>query len=89
METFNYLGRILDLSDDNWATVFQNACKARQVGSQIGKLLRRDEKDPQLSEIFYKAVVQTVLLFGADTWVLLPERSRNMKVVSVPLYIFM
>ena len=33
--------------------------------------------------MFYQAVVQSVLLFGADTWVLLPEMSRNLEGVRV------
>ena len=31
-----------------------------------------------VSAMFYPAVVQTVLLFGAETWVLLEDISRNM-----------
>ena len=35
--------------------------------------------------MFYRAVVQAVLLFGAETWVLLAEISRNMEEVHVGL----
>ena len=35
VETFKYLGRILNQSDDNWAAVRHNACKARRVGSRL------------------------------------------------------
>ena len=83
METFNYLGRILDRSDNNWPAVYLNVSKARQIWSQIGKLLRREGLDPRVSEMFYQAVVQVLLLFGAKTWFFLAEMSRNLKGVHM------
>ena len=35
--------------------------------------------EPRVSAIFYRAVVQKVLLFGAETWVLLEEMSWNLE----------
>ena len=37
----NYIGRLLDRSDDNFPAVLQNIRKARQVWGRLGKLLRR------------------------------------------------
>ena len=37
---------------------------------RLGKLLRRKGADPILLEMFYFVVVQVVLLFGVETWVL-------------------
>ena len=37
---------------------------------RLGKLLRREGADTILPEKFYRAVVQAMLLFGAETWVL-------------------
>ena len=37
---------------------------------RLGELPMREEADPILSEKFYMAVVQAVLLLGAKTWVL-------------------
>ena len=36
-----------------------------------------------MSEIIYWAVVQAILLFGAETWVLLAAMSRNLEGVHV------
>ena len=36
----------------------------------LGKLLCREGAEPAVSEKFYRSVVQAVLFFGADTWVL-------------------
>ena len=63
MENFKYLGRMLYRSDNIWPAVFWNVGKA----GHLGKLLCREGADPQVSEMFYREVVQAVLLFGAET----------------------
>ena len=50
---------------------------------RIGKLLRREGEDPRVSEIFYQAVMQAVLLFGAENWVLLVAMYRNLELVHM------
>ena len=40
---------------------------ARLVWGRLGELLRREGADPKVAEIFYRAVIQAVLLFGAET----------------------
>ena len=83
METFKNIGRILNRSDDKWPAVRRNVGKAHRVWSRLGKLLRREGADPQISEMFYLAVLQAVLLFGAETWVLLTEMSRKLEGLHV------
>ena len=46
VETFKYLGRILDLLDDDWLEVLWNVKKARRVWNWLGKLLRREGAEP-------------------------------------------
>ena len=41
VETFKYLGRILDRSDNDWPAVLCNIGKAHRVCKRMGKLLRR------------------------------------------------
>ena len=62
---FKYLGRMLDQSYGNWPEVLRNIRKVHQVWGRIGKLLRREGVEPSVSETFYHAVGQEVLLFGA------------------------
>ena len=50
--------------------------KARKSWGQLYWILSREEADPKVSGSFYKAVVQAVLLFGAETWVLDPRMER-------------
>ena len=38
--------------------------------------MRREGATPRISGSFFKAVVQRVLLFGAETWVVTPKMER-------------
>ena len=40
-------------------------------GLQSCRILTRDGATPMVSGMFYKAVVQSILLFGLETWVLI------------------
>ena len=83
LDTLKYLGRMLDRSDDNWPAVRRNFGKAPQVWIRIRKLLRRERENPRVSEMFYRILVQAVLPFGAETWVLLAAMSHNIEEVHV------
>ena len=63
--------------------VLWNVGKARRVWNRLRKLLRREGAEPRVSAMFYRLVVHTVLLFGADTWVFSEAVSRNMEGVHV------
>ena len=39
----------------------------------MSSILGREGADPRKSKNFYKAVVQTILLFGAEYWVMYPR----------------
>ena len=65
MGSFKYLEILLDRSDKDCPAVLHKISKARQVWGRLGKLLWREGADPTVSEKFYRAVVQAVLLFGA------------------------
>ena len=83
VDTFKYLGGILDRYDNDCLAVLRNVGKARRVWNQLGKLLRREGEEPQVFAIFYRVVVQSVLLFGEETWVLSEARSRKLEGVHV------
>ena len=48
-------------------------------------MLRRELADPIVSEKFYRTVVQVVLLFWSETWVLTSSMVQNLKGVLVGL----
>jgi hypothetical protein len=60
---FIYLGRMLSSSDEDWPDVNKNLVKARRKWDLISHVQRREGADPRITEMFYKAVVMTVLLF--------------------------
>ena len=63
---------MLSAADDYQPAVVQNLAKARTVWRKISIILSREEASPRVSGFFFKAIVQSVLLFGADTWVVTP-----------------
>ena len=85
VEVFKYIGRILERSDNDCTAVLRNISRARQVWGRLGKLLQREGSEPSVLEKFYCAVVQAVLLFGADTWVLLAPIMQRLEQAHVGL----
>ena len=77
------LGRVLHMLDKDWSSVLCNIRRARQVWGSLGKLLRSEEVDLIVSAKFYRAVVQAVLLFGAETWFLTAEMLQKIEGVHV------
>ena len=67
---FRYLGRVMTNTDDDWRAVAGNLRKARVTWGRLARILGREGADPKVSRKFYIAVIQQVLLFGAETWVL-------------------
>ena len=66
---FRYLGRILTERDSDWPALRRNLSRARQRWGRISRLLAREGATPTVSGNFYKAIVQSVLLYGSETWV--------------------
>jgi hypothetical protein len=67
VRAFLYLGRKLSSSDDDWLDVIKNLAKARQRWARISRVLTREGATPRVSAMFYKVVIQTVLLYGSET----------------------
>ena len=75
---FKYLGRIMTAGDDDWPAVAGNLVRARNSWKRLTRILSREGADKRISGTFLKAVVQQVLLFGEETWVLTPRMERAM-----------
>ena len=70
VDVLKYLGRLLERSDDGCPEVLRKNRKVRQVWGCQWKFMRRKGADTFISEKLYCTVVQAVLLFGMETWVL-------------------
>jgi len=66
---FRYLGRILDETDDDSYALQRQLAWARTKWGRIALVLRSQGVKPRAMGYFYKAVVQTILLYGSETWV--------------------
>ena len=75
---FKYLGRVLLAADYYWPAVIRNLMKARVVWRGMTQILSREGARPRVSIFFLEAVVQLVLLFGAEPWVVTPRMGRFM-----------
>ena len=73
---FTYMGRVMTAGDDNWPAVAGSLAKARKSWGRMQGILRRECATTRISGNFFKAVVQQVLLFGAETWVVTPNMER-------------
>ena len=74
--SFKYLGRILTAGDNDWPAVAGNLGKERKRWGLLHLILSREGANQRVSGNFFKTVVQQVLLFGAETWVVTPRMER-------------
>ena len=79
MVQFKYLGLPLDKTDDYWPAVRQNVKRARRVWGRLGKMLQREGAEIKVSEILYRAVLQALLLFGSESWVMLKTAEKTVE----------
>ena len=75
---FNYLGRVVTAGDENWPEVTVKLQKARKSWGRMLRIFIREGADPKVSGLFFKAVVQAVLLLGEEMWVLTPRMERSL-----------
>ena len=68
VETFKYLGRLLSMDDNDGPAVRANLLKAQKSWARISRVLREESVPPRVAGMFYKAVVQAVLLYGRESW---------------------
>ena len=62
--------------NDYWPEVVRNLAQAKTVCSRMLRILSREGATPQVSSFFFKAVIQVVPLFGAETWVVTPRMGK-------------
>ena len=74
--SFLYFGRVILASDDDWLAVVHNLRWAQQKWARLSRVLSREVAGARTLGIIYVAVVQVVLLYGLDMWVLTPRIGR-------------
>ena len=64
---------MLDYDDNDSQAVRGNLKKARGVWARLSRTMRAENASPRVCGVFYKATVQSILLFGSETWNLSPQ----------------
>ena len=62
--------------DDDWPAVAGNLKKARRSWGRLSRILTREGATARISGMFFKSVIQQILLFGAETWVVTPRMEK-------------
>ena len=76
---FKYLGRVLADNDDDTKCIEGNIRKARARWNCIANILKRDGANAKCMAKIYMAVVQAVLLYGADSWAVSEKNLRKLR----------
>ena len=74
--SLQYLGEVILSADNEWPAVVRNLSRARAACKRMTIILSRDGAEPRVSILFFKAMVQAVMLFGSETWVVTPCTGR-------------
>ena len=68
VEIFKYLGWLILHDDANNQAMQSNLKKARGCWAWVSRVLRAENATPKMCGMFYKAIVQAVLLYRSETW---------------------
>jgi hypothetical protein len=76
---FKYLGRTLENTDNDWPAVKRAVLRARMTWGRLGKVLSSQRAGSKVMASIYRAVVQAVLLYGAESWVLTKAMEQTLQ----------
>ena len=79
VEVFKYLGRLVSYDDVNTQAIRWNLKKCRKTWARISKVLRAKNTSPWVCGMFYRATVQSMLLYGSVTRTLAPANLAMME----------
>ena len=68
--SFKYIGRVLLTADNDWPVVVHNLRRASNNWKRLTRVLIREGADAQTLGQIYLAVVQSVIIYGSETWVI-------------------
>ena len=78
--SFRYLVLVISAADEEWPAVVGNLSRERAVWRSMTRILIREVAAPRVSGFFFKSMVQVMLIFGAETWVVTPRIGKALGV---------
>ena len=73
-----YLGRVISVTDDDWTAMVRKLAQAKTVWSRMLRILIREGATPQVYGLFFNAVIQLLLIFGVESWVVTPLMGKDL-----------
>ena len=74
--TLQYLGRSAAYKNIEWAALYHNLMKAQQMWGMVSRVLVKVGATMQALEMMYKTVVQMVLIYVSESWVITDEMMK-------------
>ena len=74
--SFRYIRRVILANDNDWPAMVRKLHKERRKWARLTRVLSREGEDARTSGQIYLALVQLVLLYGSETWVMTPRIGR-------------
>jgi hypothetical protein len=76
---FKYLGRQITNNDCDWSLINHNQKKARTAWGRLAIVLLAEKAEPKTTAIIYKTVIQSVLLYGSESWALTESMEHRLQ----------
>ena len=83
VEVFKYLGQLIACDDADTQAMSSNVRKARGCWVQISHVQRAEIASPQTCGMFYKAIMQAILLYASETWSLSPSSQKRLEGINI------
>ena len=79
VHAFKYLGRMVTDTDSDGDAIERQLSQARKKWNRFSVILNAGGMDKRIAGYFYKVIVQTVLLYGSETWVISKRQLRMLE----------
>lgn len=82
VEVLKYLGCLMSQDDDNIQAICVLMQKARATWARIGQVLWSENASPYVAARFYQVVIQAILLYGSESWVISQTTMVRLRVIT-------
>ena len=76
---FLYLGRWIFDTDDDTEAINRQLKKTKYRWIKLSKVLKRQDANPTIMGSFYQAIIQAVLLYGSESWVISENNMKKLR----------